>query len=269
MRDRYEDDYDYDEDVREPGWFARLGARFSLWSGAILALAIIVGLGVWGYRLTQRDASAIPVIHAALTPAKVQPPEPATAAPQQAITSYEAGSRQSGPPSIAFAPPPERPASEDVAMGRLGVSQDVPPVAALTPEPSGATAGVFEDSSDLAPAVSPMAPTRPKALAQHMEEARRAATADEVLAALAEASIVQIQLGAYPDRDQTESEWERIYKANEDILNGRALVVQGTISGGKRFFRMRAGPFKDRVEAQNLCRALLARGQDCLVAVNG
>jgi hypothetical protein len=102
-----------------------------------------------------------------------------------------------------------------------------------------------------------------------MDEARSAASADEVLAALAEVSIVQIQLGAFPDRDQTESEWERIYKANEDILNGRALVVQGTISGGKRFFRMRAGPFKDRVEAQNVCRALLARGQDCLVTVNG
>jgi len=102
-----------------------------------------------------------------------------------------------------------------------------------------------------------------------MAAAQQAASADEVLAALAEASLVQIQLGAFPDRDQVRSEWERIFKANEDILNGRALVVQGTISGGKRFFRMRAGPFKDRIEAQNLCRALLARGQDCLVAVNG
>jgi hypothetical protein len=89
------------------------------------------------------------------------------------------------------------------------------------------------------------------------------------LALRAASSTVQIQLGAYPDRQRTKSEWTRIYRANEDILSGRALVVQSTISGGRRFFRLRAGPFKDRVEAQNVCRALQARGQDCLVAVNG
>jgi hypothetical protein len=269
MRDRYEDDNDYDEDVREPGWFARLGARISLWSGAILALAIIVGLIVWGYRLTQRDASAIPVIHAALTPAKVQPEEPPATETPKTITSYSAGGGQPTAPSIAFAPPPERPASEDVAMGQLGTTPETPPVVAAAPEDPGTPPGSFGDSTDLAPEISRPAPTRPRDLKQRMDEARSAASADEVLAALAEVSIVQIQLGAFPDRDQTESEWERIYKANEDILNGRALVVQGTISGGKRFFRMRAGPFKDRVEAQNVCRALLARGQDCLVTVNG
>ncbi len=46
-------------------------------------------------------------------------------------------------------------------------------------------------------------------------------------------------------------------------------MIQSTISGGRRFFRLRAGPFENRIEAQNVCRALQARGQDCLVAVNG
>jgi len=88
------------------------------------------------------------------------------------------------------------------------------------------------------------------------------------LAAAAAASAVQIQLGAFPEREKSESEWQRIYKANEDILYGRTLVIQSTVSGGQRYFRMRVGPFRDRIEAQNICRALQARKQDCLVAVN-
>ena len=67
----------------------------------------------------------------------------------------------------------------------------------------------------------------------------------------------------------TEAEWTRIFKANEDILSGRALVVERTISGGRSFFRLRAGPFTGPIEAQNVCWALQARGQSCLVVVNG
>jgi hypothetical protein len=102
-----------------------------------------------------------------------------------------------------------------------------------------------------------------------MAAAQQSISAEAELSARAMASAVQIQLGAYPDREVTKAEWEKIYEANRDVLSGRALVVQSTISGGRRFFRMRAGPFKDRIEAQNVCRALQARSQDCLVAVNG
>lgn len=264
MRDRYEDDYDIAEEDRQPGWRARVAARLSLWTGAILAMAIIVGVGVWGYRLTQRDASAIPVIHAALTPPKVQPEGSGEVTPQQEITSYDAGSGTTPAPSIAFAPPPERPADEDVAMGTLQQPPAAP--AAETPPAEAAPAPALPgDATAVAPAASPVAPSRPPDLAKRVA----AASEEEKLAALAAASAVQIQLGAFPSRDKTESEWDRIYKANEDILARRALVVQSTISGGRRFFRLRAGPFKDRIEAQNICRALQARGVDCLVAVNG
>ena len=115
----------------------------------------------------------------------------------------------------------------------------------------------------------PVAPARPGDLAQLMAAARRATTEEAELAARAAASVVQIQLGAFPDKELTRSEWARIYRANEDILAGRALVLQSTISGGRRFFRLRAGPFKDQIEARNVCRALPARAQDCLVVVNG
>ena len=275
MRDEYEEDYYAAEEDGQVSWHGRFAERASKWVGAALALAVIGGLLLWTYGLGRRDASAIPVIRAAIEQAKVQPNDPGGAVvAHQDITSYTAGNGASAPKEITFAPPPQRPTEADVAMGTLqDTGKDAASVAALavktetdTASPTGSTAG---DGTALAPEVSVTAPKRPSDLPQRMAAARKSISVDAELAAKASASAVQIQLGAYPDRELTRSEWARIYGANQDILSGRTLVVVSTISGGRRFFRLRAGPFKDRVEAQNVCRALQARGTDCIVAVNG
>ncbi len=283
MRDEFENDYYVTSEEGQQGWCQRFGERMSTWLGAGLALVLIFGLVLWGYRLGQRDASAVPVIRAALDPAKVQPDDPGgVEIAYQDITSYDAGANEPASSEITFAPPTERPAEEDMAMGAL--QEPDPDSASTTGDETGeamiltaATAtgdaaevdGSALDATEQAPDASPVAPTRPGDLSERMAIYRQSASAEAELASRAAASAVHIQLGAFPDRAVTKSEWARIYKANEDILSGRALVVQSTISGGRRFFRLRAGPFKDRVEARNVCRALQARGQDCLVAVNG
>ncbi|MEM1299589.1 MAG: SPOR domain-containing protein, partial [Pseudomonadota bacterium] len=81
-------------------------------------------------------------------------------------------------------------------------------------------------------------------------------------------SRVQIQLAANPDQGAVRKMWDRVRRANEDILRGRALAVQTTVSGGTTYYRLRVGPFKDAAEARNVCQALKARGQDCIVARN-
>ncbi len=268
MRDEFEDDYHVAEDDPRQGWRGRFTERMSTWLGAALALLVIGGLMLWGYRLGQRDATAVPVIRAALEPAKVQPDDPGGAKiAHQDITSYNAGDGASAPTGMTFAPPPERPAREDVAMGALPDGDEGVAGAVADDAADGAGASPGEGSGQ-APRASPVAPVRPGDLSQRMAAARRAISEEAALASRAAASRVQIQLGAYSGRELTKSEWARIYSANEDILTGRALVVQSTISGGRRFFRLRAGPFKDRIEAQNVCRALQSRGQECLVAVN-
>ncbi|HSF94449.1 MAG TPA: SPOR domain-containing protein [Thermohalobaculum sp.] len=283
MTDYYEDDYDLEEEGQPPSAAARFRERVSIWFGALIAAAIVGGLGLWVYGLTQREATTIPVIRAALDPAKTQP-EPSGQEPedQQAISSYDAGTAppepakpESSPPPegvpvIAFAPPPERPAAEDLAMGELqsGTASVAEIVSAAEPEAPAPPAGPEGTGSDLAPTASPPVLVRPPDLTQRIAAAVAADSEEAKLAALAEASAVQVQLGAFTERELTEAEWARIYKANEDILHGRALVVQSTISGGRRYFRLRVGPFRDRIEAQNVCRALQARQQDCLVAVN-
>ena len=263
MRDDLEHDYAAADDTGAPPWRARVRRRVSVWAGALLALGVFGGVALWGYDLTQRDASSVPVIRASLTPAKVQPDDPGGAEiAYQDITAYRAGAEGEVPRDIVFAPPPERPSPEDLAMAALTGEGDAP-----TDDAGERTGGAGEDP--VAPAVTPVVRPRPADLRQRMAAAKQAVTEEVKLAERAAASQVQIQLGAYPERELTETMWERIYRANEDILRGRALVIQSTISGGRRFFRLRAGPFENRIEAQNVCRALQSRGQDCLVAVNG
>ena len=277
MRDEFEDDYYVAEDSPRQGWRGRFAELMSTWLGAALALVVIGGLVFWGYRLGQRDASAVPVIRAAIYPAKIQPDDPGGAEiAYQDITSYNAGDGESAPSQITFAPPPERPAAEDVAPRALPDGEDE--AAGEAAGETGATNAVATagqagagpeasagDGTEQAPEASPVAPARPGDLSQRMAEARRATSEEAELVSRAAASAVQIQLGFFPDKERTRSEWARIYRANEDILAGRALVVQSAISGGRRIFRLRAGPFKDQIEARNVCRALQARGQGCVV----
>ncbi len=277
MRDEFEDDYYVAEDSPRQSWRGRFAELMSTWLGAALALVVIGGLVVWGYRLGQRDASAVPVIRAAIYPAKIQPDDPGGAEiAYQDITSYNAGDGESAPAQITFAPPPERPAAEDVAPRALPDGEDE--AAGEAAGETGATNAVATagqagagpeasagDGTEQAPEASPVAPARPGDLSQRMAAARLATSEEAELVSRAAASAVQIQLGFFPDKERTRSEWARIYRANEDILAGRALVVQGAISGGRRIFRLRAGPFKDQIEARNVCRALQARGQGCVV----
>ena len=47
------------------------------WAGAAVSLALIVGIGVWGYKMLARDVSGVPVVRAASgKPMRVQPEDP-------------------------------------------------------------------------------------------------------------------------------------------------------------------------------------------------
>ena len=45
-------------------------------AGAALSLVLVVGIGVWGYKLLIRDVSGVPVIKAVEGPLRVQPQDP-------------------------------------------------------------------------------------------------------------------------------------------------------------------------------------------------
>lgn len=68
------DDYGYADDAAPAGraGFGRMAGML----GAVASLALVVGIGVWGYKLVMRDVSGVPVVRAVEGPMRVQPENP-------------------------------------------------------------------------------------------------------------------------------------------------------------------------------------------------
>lgn len=323
------DDEDYDDAAPQSGPVGRMLSGASTYLGAALAVVLLVGGGLWLYRLGVRDAANVPVIRASLDPSKELPEEPGgVETPHQDIGSYSlADSTPAEPPKPGLAPPPVRPTDVDLAPAALlkpeisaatvtttpavpapvaPVDQAAPvaqvaPVAVAAPQPApeptaapepevavnpdltraveealaeaAATQpspGSVVGATPQAPTASPPARARPADLAARVADAGRAATAEAAALTVAAAqSGIKLQLGAFPSRSFTEEEWGRISRANPDLLGGRRLIIETTVTGGATWYRLRVGPFRDRAEANSICAALKARNQDCIVALNG
>lgn len=86
--------------------------------GAILSVALIVGLVQWGYTLVMRDVTGIPVVRALEGPMRVQPDNPGgVAADYQglAVNTIAAEGQAEGPAEVVtLAPAPVMLADEDV-----------------------------------------------------------------------------------------------------------------------------------------------------------
>ncbi len=64
---------DYGRAERTP--FLQVGTLVN-WAGAAMSVALIAGIGVWGYKLMVRDVNGIPVVASAEGPMRVQPDDP-------------------------------------------------------------------------------------------------------------------------------------------------------------------------------------------------
>lgn len=75
-----------------------------------------------------------------------------------------------------------------------------------------------------------------------------------------------VQLGAFKDREFALKAWARIAAAAEGVLDGfEPIAVPVDLPGKGRLWRLRVS-VRDKAAAQDLCRALIRRGQDCLAA---
>ncbi len=116
------------------------------WAGAAVSLALIVGAGVWGYKLLVRDVTGIPVVRAIEGPMREQPADPggSQAAHQGLSVNTVAADGTAGAPAdrLVLAPAPIRLDEEDapVTLARIDPTEAEPvaPVQqeiAQTPEP--------------------------------------------------------------------------------------------------------------------------------------
>jgi hypothetical protein len=74
--DLYVDQVDQGQDDYSTAVRPRPLAKLANLSGALVSLALIAGIGVWGYKLIVRDVSGIPVVRAAKGEMRVRPDEP-------------------------------------------------------------------------------------------------------------------------------------------------------------------------------------------------
>ena len=118
--DEFEFDEWSDEDYTayhagHAGGLGKLGA----WAGALTSVALVAGLGIWGYDLAMRDLHGVPVVQALEGPMRVAPEDPEgiqVAHQGLAVNEVQAeGSAAPVPDTLALAPAPADLAAEDVA----------------------------------------------------------------------------------------------------------------------------------------------------------
>lgn len=136
---------------------SRSVASFANWMGAAASLALIVGVGVWGYKLISRDVSGVPIVAAMDGPMRIAPDKPGgqLADHQGLAVNRVAGSGTAAPPAdrLVLAPRPAGLAEEDVANGLIQPARPRAVQASLgTDRPS-----LGEDPQVSIPADSPLA----------------------------------------------------------------------------------------------------------------
>ena len=143
--------------------------------GAAISLALLVGVGVWGYKLLMRDVSGVPVVRAVDGPMRIQPENPGGQQAQNQGLSVNnvAAEGGTGAPAdrLVLAPAPMELTQEDTALAATTVA--VQPViepslaAVLAEQPQNAEeesiqlAAVEELAARLAEGVEPLAELSP------------------------------------------------------------------------------------------------------------
>lgn len=93
--------------------------RLTNLTGAVLSLALIAGVGVWGYKMIMRDVSGVPVVRAAEGPMREAPADPGGDAAEHqglAVNVVAAEGTAAAPADrLVLAPPPLELSLEDVA----------------------------------------------------------------------------------------------------------------------------------------------------------
>jgi len=165
----------------------RVGAqRIARLAGAAASLALVVGLGVWGYNLAVRDVRGVPVIQALEGPMRIAPADPGgEIVDHQGLAVNEVaavGVAAPPPEKLILAPRPVDLVEEDTA-GLAGLSPLDPSLAAAAVPPQTGAADV---ALAAAPPVESASPTE-VAIDAALAEALGEIPADEVT--LAEAAV--------------------------------------------------------------------------------
>lgn len=276
-------------------------------AGAVMSLALIAGLAVWGYNLAMRDVTDVPVVAALDGAMRVAPENPGgeDAAHQGlAVNNIAGGNAAEGPADqVILAPAAETLTEEDgviAAEATLAAeASEFRPEEELTAQPAALvteelvdepvdTESLIDDLTEevvaeaeaaagetLAVVTGPRPRARPADL---VARAEAQPSADPLLAAtrsaVAEVDAADIppgtrlvQLGAYDSEDVARAEWDQLAGRFDEFISDKSRVIEKAQSGGKTFYRLRAMGFDDLSDSRRFCAALMAGQAACIPVV--
>lgn len=259
-------------------------------AGAVASLALMIGVGVWGYKLMVRDVTGIPVVRAMEGPMRIAPEDPGgqvtdytglavnaiaaagSAAPPEDVLTLAPAAEGLAPEDLVLAPVIDERAplsAEEVLAFADAIAAGNEPLEPLEPlAPAPAVAVISPDIPGVAVSLRPH--LRPASMATMSSDADTpSAPPPEVVTEALPAGTTLVQLGAYDTAELAAEEWGRLESRFASFISGRERVIQEAASGGRTFYRLRATGFADMGEARRLCTALIAEGADCVPTVEG
>ena len=195
-------DIDYDDYGAPPRMTGGQAQRLVHLTGAACSIALIVGVGLWGYRLAVRDVTGVPVIRAAEGPMRVAPSNPGgDIADHQGMAVNvvaAAGGAAPLPEEIILAPAPVELSAEDAP----GLSALDPMSDAVASAPSAGEPPMTEAAAASALAVATLETPDPLIPAPDAAAEAPTVTEDAVAMALAEALGDAMPLAPLADMPQ-------------------------------------------------------------------
>lgn len=240
------------------------GRTIALVAGVVVG-AVIAGVAAWTVFGPNSDGTAgqVPLVVAEPEPYKVRPDDPGglQVENQDKLVYERLNGANSEPGAENILPPPEtpkQPVVPVVPVAPVAVAPEppapvvTPPVTPVAPEP---------------PAIVVEAPTPPAAPQPTAEPEAAPQSLESFVAALSGDYLIQI--AALRSEEVAQSEWDRLSKKHSSLLGSyRPMIVRADLGERGIFYRLRAGPLKDRGAAEDLCASLASENVGCLVVRN-
>ena len=265
--------------------------------GAVISLAVFVGIVTWGAKTVLRDSSGVPVVRALEGPARVAPEDPGgLLVAHQGLTVNEvAGSQITGAvvDPLQLAPRPINLQAEDQPIQPLvdrEIATAAAPAAVVLPEPemdaaealiidetAESLAAMLAAGTDMAPVKEPASAVIPasagggpiqslrprlRPFAVFTRQTPRAAPRN-IPAAQIVRGAPMAQLGAFGSAAIAEQAWADLSERHGDYLVGKPHVILQAAVGGGTIYRLRVHGFENQEEARRLCTALNRQNAEC------
>jgi len=258
---------------------------------AVMTIVLVAAVGGFGWlawsayqegRISGGDG-VVPFLRADTAPTRIRPDDPGgMPVPNQDKAIYnELDPRRAPPKGVErLLPPPEAPVTRPAAVAAPKTPPSLPTLGETAPPPPAREVATVAphtvaEPSPHAPAAQSATPAPSPFRKVEAPPAQVASTAPSAppptpaakSTAPAAAGGVRVQLGAVSSEGDAQKEWERIRRANGDLL-GRLSpnIVRADLGAKGVVYRIQAGPLASADAAADLCGKLKTRNVGCFVA---